>query len=90
MFLAEDFIFQRGKINPMQSWAAKVIAEFRPEDYHTGETTLQRLLGNKSRHYPQRDGDGYHSGNKHAGVCTVLDSIAHEFKVIILEDCCAA
>ncbi|MCL0079581.1 cysteine hydrolase [Dehalococcoidia bacterium] len=97
-FLAEDFIFQGGRIKPhaiMGTEGAGVIAEFEP---HESDIVLEKrrfsaFLGtNLDATLRDLGVDCIAVAGISTPVCvltTVLDGISHEFKVIILEDCCA-
>ncbi|MCL0075398.1 cysteine hydrolase [Dehalococcoidia bacterium] len=97
-FLAEDFIFQGGRIKPhaiMGTEGAEVIAEFAP---HESDIILEKrrfsaFLGtNLDATLRDLGVDCIAVAGISTPVCvltTVLDGISHEFKVIILEDCCA-
>lgn len=96
-FLPEDFIFQGGRIKPhaiMGTEGAGVIAEFEP---HESDIILEKrrfsaFLGTNLDAILRDLGVDTIAGIS-TPVCvltTVLDGISHEFKVIILEDCCAA
>ena len=97
-FLPEDFIFQGGRIKPhaiMGTEGAGVIAEFEP---HESDIVLEKrrfsaFLGtNLDATLRDLGVDCIAVAGISTPVCvltTVLDGISHEFKVIILEDCCA-
>ncbi len=98
-FSAEDFIFQGGRIKPhaiMGTEGAKVIAEFGPEDSDIilEKRRFSAFLGtNLDATLRDMGVDTIAVAGISTPVCvltTVLDGIAHDFKVIILEDCCAA
>ncbi|MDY6911066.1 MAG: isochorismatase family cysteine hydrolase [Chloroflexota bacterium] len=97
-FLPDDFIFREGKGKPhsiIGTEGAKVIAEFGPEDSDIilpkrrfsafWGTNLESMLREKEI-------DTIAVCGISTSVCvlaSVLDGIAHDFRVLLMDDCCA-
>ena len=97
-FLPDDFIFRKGKGKPhslMGTEGANVIAEFGPENSDIilpkrrfsafFGTTLDSMLREKEIETIVVCG----ISTQVCVLTTVLDGIAHDFRVILMEDCCA-
>ena len=98
-FLPDDFIFREGRHKPhsiMGTKGAKVIAEFGPEDSDIilEKRRFSAFFGTNLEVTLREMGvDTIAVAGIGTPVCvltTVLDGIAHDFKVIMLEDCCAS
>jgi len=98
-FLPEDFIFREGKAKPhaiMGTEGAKVIIEFGPEesDIVLEKRRFSAFLGTNLDAMLRGKGvDAIAVAGIGTPVCvltTVLDGLAHDFKVVMLEDCCAS
>lgn len=98
-FLHDDFIFHESSIKPhaiMGTEGAKVIDEFGPEatDIILEKRRFSAFLGtNLDATLKEMGVDTIAVAGIGTPVCvltTVLDGIAHDFKAILLEDCCAA
>jgi nicotinamidase-related amidase len=98
-FLPDDFIFSGTGVKPhaiMGTKGAQVISEFGPEP---GDIVLEKrrfsaFLGtNLDAKLKEMDVDTIAVAGIGTPVCvltTALDGVAHDFKVVLLEDCCAA
>ncbi|MFO8102064.1 MAG: isochorismatase family cysteine hydrolase [Dehalococcoidia bacterium] len=98
-FLPDDFIFRETGMKPhaiMGTEGAKVIPEFDPQE---GDIILEkrRFSGFMGTNLEERlRGMGVNTivvagiGTPVCVLATALDGLAHDFKVIMLEDCCAA
>ena len=98
-FLPDDFIFRESNAKPhaiMGTQGAKVIDEFGPEesDIILEKRRFSAFLGtNLDRTLNQMGVDTIAVAGIGTPVCvltTVLDAIAHDFKAVLLEDCCAS
>lgn len=98
-FLPEDFIFRETGLKPhaiIGTEGAKVIDEFGPEE---GDIVLEKrrfsafLWTGLDARLREMGVDRIAVAGIGTPVCvltTVLDGVAHEFKVVMLEDCCAS
>ncbi|NQT74269.1 MAG: cysteine hydrolase [Chloroflexi bacterium] len=98
-FLPEDFIFRESNAKPhaiMGTQGAKVIDEFGPEesDIILEKRRFSAFLGTDLDKTLNRMGiDTIAVAGIGTPVCvltTVLDAIAHDFRAVLLEDCCAS
>lgn len=98
-FLEDDFIFRETGVKPhaiMGTDGAQVIDEFGPEesDIVLDKRRFSAFLGTNLDHTLREMGvDTIAVAGIGTPVCvltTVLDGLAHEFRVILLEDCCAS
>ena len=98
-FLPDDFFFREGRHKPhsiMGTEGAEVIAEFGPEDSDIilPKRRFSAFFGTNLEVTLKEKGiDTIVVTGISTPVCvllTVLDGIAHDFRVILLEDCCAS
>ena len=98
-FLPDDFIFRESSVKPhaiMGTEGAKVIDEFGPEesDIILEKRRFSAFLGtNLDSTLTKMSVDTIAVAGIGTPVCvltTILDAIAHDFKAVLLEDCCAS
>ncbi|MDD5093564.1 MAG: cysteine hydrolase [Dehalococcoidia bacterium] len=98
-FLPDDFMFREMKRAPhcvMGTEGAEVIAELGPQktDIILPKRRMSAFMGtNLDRMLQSMDVDTIAVAGISTPVCvltTVLDGVAHDFRAILLEDCCAA